>query len=92
MNKLHADGLYIFSEIASIKAPTCIEDLGTYLHYFDDLTAVSNCYTDNCIPLRRDEISVMYMKRRPTLQDEQFDSLSTAKSNKRRSVSMPSPN
>ncbi|KAI9259505.1 hypothetical protein BDA99DRAFT_582763, partial [Phascolomyces articulosus] len=75
MNKLQADGLYIFTEIASIKSPTCIEDLGTYLNYFDGLTAVLNCYENNCIPLRRGEISTIYVKRRPTLRDKQFDSL-----------------
>ncbi|KAG2227407.1 hypothetical protein INT45_007432, partial [Circinella minor] len=71
-NKLHADGIYILTEIASIKAPTCLEDFDTYSHYLDDLAAVFNFYKDNCIPLPRDKTRTLYMKRRPTLHDEEL--------------------
>ena len=90
MNKLQADGTYTFTEIASITVPSCIADLGAYLQYFDDLIAILECYEKWCIPLPRDETSKMYSKRRRSLPDEQFESLSSSRSNKRRSVTMPS--
>ncbi|KAI9482499.1 hypothetical protein BDB00DRAFT_879138 [Zychaea mexicana] len=91
INELQADGMYFLTEIAKVKASSCIEDLGAFIHYFDNIAAVLKCYEKNCVPLPSDQISTMYLKRRPTIQDEEFDALSPSKSNKRKSVSMPPP-
>ncbi|KAG2218524.1 hypothetical protein INT45_000950 [Circinella minor] len=90
INKLQADGTYTFTEIASITVPSCIADLDAYPQYFDDRIAILECYEKWCIPLPRDKISKMYLKRRRSLPNEQFESLSSSRSNKRRSVTMPS--
>ncbi|KAG2222238.1 hypothetical protein INT45_010651 [Circinella minor] len=44
MNELKADGMYFLTEIGTVKAPSCIEDLGTFIHYFDELAAILKCY------------------------------------------------
>ncbi|KAI9482500.1 hypothetical protein BDB00DRAFT_879139 [Zychaea mexicana] len=82
INELRADGMYFLTEIAKVKASSCIEDLSAFIHYFDDIAAVLKCYEKNCVPLPSDQISAMYLKRRPTIQDEEFDALSPSKSNK----------
>ncbi|KAI7853798.1 hypothetical protein BDC45DRAFT_441598, partial [Circinella umbellata] len=91
MNELKADGMYFLTEIGTVKTPSCIEDLGTFIHYFDELAAILKCYEKNYVLLSSDQIGAFYMKRRSTIPDEEFYALSPSKSNKRKSVSMPPP-
>ncbi|KAI9469138.1 hypothetical protein BDB00DRAFT_777192, partial [Zychaea mexicana] len=89
LNKLEADGFYVCTEIAAITIPNSIEHLGAFPSYFDDLIAILHCFRKWCVPMKPNENTMMYTKRRPSLPDEQFNMISPSRSNKRRAVTMP---
>ncbi|KAI7855377.1 hypothetical protein BDC45DRAFT_461904 [Circinella umbellata] len=88
ITRLRADGLYLFSELCTIKAPSSLEDLGIYLNYLDDIASVLSCFKKWCVHMSSEEAMNATSKRRMSLSDEQFGLLSHSKSNKRRSVTM----